>query len=122
MLTPGGILILLVALAIAAYSLINGERSGLDRDLLQAAGGDKRLAKRLLEQARLKYPDKSDSWYIEKVIYDLGRDRGVVKSRSSRSRFTLGRNSREVRNNILLFGAVLWVANLLSTTISRLFH
>lgn len=42
--------------------------------LLQAVKGDRALAKRLLEGARLKYPGKSDRWYIEKVIYDIERD------------------------------------------------
>lgn len=122
MLTPGGIVFLLVILAIAVYVLTSREQDGLDRDLIQAAGGDKRLAQRLLDRAKLKYPGKSDSWYVEKVIYDLGRDRGVVKNRSSRPRFSLGRNARDVRNNIFLFGAVLWAVNLLSDTINRLFH
>ncbi len=42
--------------------------------LLQAVKGDRALAKRLLEGAKLKYPGKSDRWYIEKVIYDIERD------------------------------------------------
>lgn len=42
--------------------------------LLQAVKGDRALAKRLLENARLKHPGKSNSWYIEKVIYDIERD------------------------------------------------
>ncbi|MEO1132985.1 MAG: hypothetical protein AAFX40_09800 [Cyanobacteria bacterium J06639_1] len=121
MLTPSGILVLLVLLGIAVYFLANGERSNLDRDLIQAAGGDKKLAKRMIERAKLKYPDKSESWYVEKVIYDLGRDRGVVKTRGGK-RVSLGRNKREVRDNLLMFGAVLWVANLLSRTFDSFFH
>jgi hypothetical protein len=42
--------------------------------LLQAVKGDRALAKRLLEGAKLKYPGKSDRWYVEKVIYDIERD------------------------------------------------
>jgi hypothetical protein len=42
--------------------------------LLQAVKGDRALAHRLLEGARLKYPDKSEKWYVEKVIYDIQRD------------------------------------------------
>ncbi len=49
----------------------NGKISG---PLLQAVKGDRALAKRLLEGAKLKYPGKSDRWYIEKVIYDIERD------------------------------------------------
>lgn len=121
MLTPSGILVLLVLLGVAIYFLANGERTSLDRDLIQAARGDRKLAQRMLEQAKLKYPGKSESWYIEKVIYDLGRDRGVIKTRGGK-RFSLGRNRREVRDNILMFGAVLWVVNLLSSTFNRFFH
>ncbi len=46
----------------------------IPRPLLQAVKGDRALAKRLLEGAKLKYPGKSDRWYIEKVIYDIERD------------------------------------------------
>ncbi len=49
----------------------NGKISG---PLLQAVKGDRALAKRLLDGARLKYPGKSDRWYVEKVIYDIERD------------------------------------------------
>ncbi len=42
--------------------------------LLQAVKGDRALAMRLLENARLKHPGKSNSWYTEKVIYDIERD------------------------------------------------
>jgi hypothetical protein len=46
----------------------------ITRPLLQAVKGDRALATRLLEGAKLKYPGKSDRWYIEKVIYDIERD------------------------------------------------
>lgn len=42
--------------------------------LLQAVKGDRALAQRLLENAILKHPGKSNSWYTEKVIYDIERD------------------------------------------------
>jgi hypothetical protein len=42
--------------------------------LLQAVKGDRALAHRLLQGARLKYPDKTEKWYVEKVIYDIQRD------------------------------------------------
>jgi hypothetical protein len=29
---------------------------------------------RLLENARLRTPDKSEQWYWEKILYDLERD------------------------------------------------
>jgi hypothetical protein len=31
---------------------------------------------RLLNQAKFKYPNRTNNWYAEKVIYDLTRDRG----------------------------------------------
>ena len=42
--------------------------------LLQAVKGDRALAHRLLQGARLKYPNKTEKWYVEKVIYDIQRD------------------------------------------------
>lgn len=47
----------------------------LQSDLLILLKGDVRAAKRLLRQQRQKHPGKSDNWYLEKVIYDLERDR-----------------------------------------------
>ncbi|BAZ09345.1 hypothetical protein NIES4071_11530 [Calothrix sp. NIES-4071] len=32
---------------------------------------------RLLNQAKFKYPNRTNNWYAEKVIYDLTRDRGA---------------------------------------------
>jgi hypothetical protein len=42
--------------------------------LLQAVKGDRALAHRLLQGARFKYPNKTEKWYVEKVIYDIQRD------------------------------------------------
>jgi hypothetical protein len=39
------------------------DREGIPADLLRAAKGDKKLAKRLIANAKLRYPDKSDRWY-----------------------------------------------------------
>jgi hypothetical protein len=47
----------------------------LQGDLLILLRGDVPTAKRLLAQQRRKNPGKSDNWYLEKVIYDLERDR-----------------------------------------------
>jgi hypothetical protein len=72
-------LILALILLIALISLLLQRSSGgadIDRRLLRAVGGDRKLAKRLLDQARWRYPDKSERWYAEKVLYDLDRDRG----------------------------------------------
>ncbi len=47
----------------------------LQGDLLTLLRGDTATAKRLLKQQRQQHPGKSDNWYLEKVIYDLERDR-----------------------------------------------
>ncbi|MEH2414470.1 hypothetical protein [Nostoc sp.] len=47
----------------------------LQRDLLVLLKNDVPAAKRLLLQQRRRSPGKSDNWYLEKVIYDLERDR-----------------------------------------------
>ena len=49
---------------------------GLRRKLLRLLGEDRRIATRLVEQTSFKYPDKSSNWCVEKVIFDLERDRG----------------------------------------------
>ncbi|MGB3494275.1 MAG: hypothetical protein WBA57_16210 [Elainellaceae cyanobacterium] len=60
---------------------------GLDPRRLEATRGGKALARRLLEQAKFKYPGKSDRWHVEKIIYDMGRDHGVVKARRRQFNF-----------------------------------
>jgi hypothetical protein len=57
---------------------------GIDRNLFEAANGDRELARRLLIRARAKYPEKSQKWYVEKAIDDLNRDcpRGSAIMRS----------------------------------------
>jgi uncharacterized protein HemY len=47
----------------------------LQAKLLNLMNGDRKGAERLIRQARLKYSGKSDNWYVEKVIFDLERDR-----------------------------------------------
>lgn len=47
----------------------------LQADLLILLKGDVPAAKRLLIQQRRSKPGQSDNWYLEKVIYDLERDR-----------------------------------------------
>lgn len=47
----------------------------LQHQLVEMLRGDIAVAKRLLRQQRQKHPGKSDNWYLEKVIYDLERDR-----------------------------------------------
>jgi hypothetical protein len=47
----------------------------LERKLLKLLGGKHHTANRLIQQSRLRYPDKSTDWHWEKAIYDLERDR-----------------------------------------------
>jgi tetratricopeptide (TPR) repeat protein len=46
------------------------------RRLLTLVGGHWPLAERLLGQVKHKHPEKSEVWYVEKVIYEIERDRG----------------------------------------------
>jgi len=48
----------------------------LQKKLLRLLHDERDTANRLLSQAKLKNPNKSVDWYVEKVIYDLERDRG----------------------------------------------
>jgi hypothetical protein len=47
----------------------------LQAQLLDLLRGDVVTARGLLSQQRRKHPGKSDNWYLEKVIWDLERDR-----------------------------------------------
>ncbi|MGI0493153.1 hypothetical protein ACN4EG_15320 [Alkalinema pantanalense CENA528] len=76
-------LLILAALGLLVYSVLQDrDRSGrsrgvsgrIDGKLLKATKGDRALAERLLQGARLKYPGKPDRWYVDKVLYDLQRD------------------------------------------------
>ncbi|MEG4804181.1 hypothetical protein QUB63_25235 [Microcoleus sp. ARI1-B5] len=91
---------------------------GIDRNLLQAVKGNKSLAKRLLANARDRYPGKSERWYAEKVIYDLERD--GAGSGGRRGGYSI--NKRELRENIFLAGAVVWLISSVSSLIDGLFR
>jgi hypothetical protein len=111
---------LLVLIGIIVFLIWRDSRNteGIDRRLLQAVKGNKGLAKRLLAQAKAKYPDKSDRWYVEKIIYDLERDRAGSGGRSSSFRI----DRREVRENIFLIGSVLFLINAISDSVNRWFR
>ncbi|MEH1983254.1 MAG: hypothetical protein V7L27_28975 [Nostoc sp.] len=47
----------------------------LQKRLLILLNGDVTTAERLLKQQRQKHQGQSDTWYLEKVIYDLERER-----------------------------------------------
>ncbi len=97
-----------------------GDPDYIDPTLLNAAGGNRALAKRLLEQVKLRYPDKSERWYTEKVIYDLNRDHGVAKGRGHSWFDPRTMTGREARDKLILVGAVLWVFNSVTSTIRNL--
>lgn len=59
---------------ISARQTQRRDLGGVPAHLLQAVKGDRALAHRLLQGARLKYPGKTEKWYVEKVIYDIQRD------------------------------------------------
>jgi hypothetical protein len=42
---------------------------------INRCNGDATTAERLLKQQQQKHQGQSDKWYLEKVIYDLERDR-----------------------------------------------
>lgn len=44
--------------------------------LLQLLHGDRHAANRLIALAKTRNPDRSIDWCVEKVIFDLQRDRG----------------------------------------------
>jgi hypothetical protein len=101
-----------------------GPVDGINRDLLGAANGNKKLAKRLLEQTRKCYPDKSERWCIEKTIYDLNRDRGVIKARPSKMGFLNFRTmtGREMREKIIFVGLFVWIFETISSSLERWFR
>ncbi|MEL6457784.1 MAG: hypothetical protein AAFY21_07540 [Cyanobacteria bacterium J06641_2] len=47
----------------------------LRKELLRLVGGDSRTANRLIAGIKQNHPGKSINWVVEKVIYDLERDR-----------------------------------------------
>ncbi len=48
----------------------------LQKQILRLLHGDRDTANRLLSQVKMKNLNKSIDWCVEKVIYDLDRDRG----------------------------------------------
>lgn len=48
----------------------------LEAKLVRLLNGDVLAAKRLIALAKAKNPDRSMDWCVEKVIFDLQRDRG----------------------------------------------
>ncbi len=111
--TPQGVLILVfVTVVVGAIVLTRNNSSssrksigfthkhkggdGVTRELLMATKGDRALAQRLLNHVRQKHPGKSQTWYIEKVLYDLERDGagGAFSAQSFRQRQARNRSHR----------------------------
>jgi hypothetical protein len=103
--------LILVGLVILVSWQNHKDREGLPRELLEAAKGNKKLAKRLLANAKERIPGKSDRWYVEKVIYDLERD-GAGGRRKTRSLNSMSR--REMRETFFLVGAFAWMISAIS--------
>ena len=59
----------------SSIKILRPQHPHLERKLLKLLGGDRQTANRLIQQSRLKQPDKSANWHWEKAIYDLERDR-----------------------------------------------
>lgn len=51
-------------------------KSKIQQELYRLVYGDQAMADRLLKQARVRHPGKSEQWIWEKVVEDLERDRG----------------------------------------------
>jgi hypothetical protein len=49
----------------------------LQKKLLRLLHDDRDTANRLVSQVKMKNPNRSIDWYVDKVIYDLERDRGA---------------------------------------------
>ncbi|HEY9846976.1 MAG TPA: hypothetical protein V6D03_12370, partial [Candidatus Caenarcaniphilales bacterium] len=54
---------------------IDQANSKLQKKLLRLLHNDRATASRLLSQVKLNHPERSINWAVEKVIYDLERDR-----------------------------------------------
>ncbi len=48
----------------------------LQIEFLRLLNGDRPTANRLIALAKTRNPDKTIDWWVEKVIFDLQRDRG----------------------------------------------
>jgi hypothetical protein len=45
----------------------------LENELFNLLHGQSNTAKRLIDLEKIKHPGQSESWYLDKVIYDLRR-------------------------------------------------
>ncbi len=119
---PTTLIFILVVGGLIAFGVWQDHKSreGIPADLLRAAKGNKKLAKRLLESARLRHPGKSDRWYQEKVLYDLERDGAGSSARRGRRSFGTMTN-REKIENLAIVGLALSLFSTVFSMISRIF-
>ncbi len=98
------VFILIIFASLFAYGAWTDgkDREGIPADLLRATKGDKNLAKRLLANARIRYPGKSDRWYLEKILYDLERDGAGSASRKSRRSWGTITNREKIQNLFII--------------------
>lgn len=118
------LLIVLLFWALNHYGILEttGKEGGIDRRVIQAARGDRALAKRLMMQVRLKYPDKSDRWHVEKVLYDLGRDYGYTRpTRTPIFRFDRSKR-RRMMEDMFFISALLWFLRMVSSIFGDIFR
>jgi hypothetical protein len=66
------------AVSHASGSQFHSANPRLQQRLVRLLHDDRGAASRLVAQAQIRYPGQSPNWYVEKVIYDLERDRGRV--------------------------------------------
>ncbi len=51
------------------------DRSGkLHQELMTLVHGQSDTAQRLVDLEKIKHPGQSESWYLDKVVYDLRRE------------------------------------------------
>jgi hypothetical protein len=119
---PTTLIFILVVGGLIAFGVWQDHKSreGIPADLLRAAKGNKKLAKRLLESARLRHPGKSDRWYQEKVLYDLERDGAGSSARRGRRSFGTMTN-REKLENLAIISLALSLFSTVFSMISRIF-
>jgi len=56
---------------------LNAATTSKLNELVVLLNGDKQVVKRLVLAAMSRYPNHTAAWYVEKVISDLTRDRGM---------------------------------------------
>jgi hypothetical protein len=118
---PVTLVFLFVVVGLMGFGIWKGnrDREGISPDLLRAAKGDKKLAKRLLLNAQMRHPGKSERWYQEKVLYDLERDGA---GRGQRSKRSWGRmTNREKIENLVIVSFAFSLFNTVFSSIMRMF-